>query len=147
MSSSRTSIPRAPLIYGLLGLIPFLAPPLVAAGRPEVAKVALDILIAYAALILSFLGGARWGFALSAPKPNRLQISLSMLPTLVGLAILGSPLGGCKLQIIALAFALLVQGFWDVRASDGPDWYPRLRIVLTLGAIIGLALGASVARG
>jgi hypothetical protein len=128
-------------------LIPFLAPPLIALARPDLADATLAILATYAALILSFLGGARWGFAVAAPTPNLIQVSLSMLPTLAGLALLIAPLGSRKLQIVALAIALLFQGFWDLRGNGGPPWYPRLRIVLTLGATVGLALGATVARG
>lgn len=51
--------PRVVLIYGVMGLSGFLGPPIVAFFTPDYRDLALRLLIAYAALILPFLGGAR----------------------------------------------------------------------------------------
>ena len=133
--------PRVILVYGLLGLIPFLAPPLVGLAAPQFADVAGALLAIYAALILSFLGGARWGLAVTASRPDPLTISLAMLPTLAGLALLAAPRGHLGLQLGGLVIALGLQWLWDIRSKGLPAWYPRLRTLLTVGAILGLAAG------
>lgn len=146
-SPSRPSIPSVCLVYGLLGLIPFLAPPVLALAWPGLSDLAGRGVALYGGLILSFLGGGRWGLALIAPAPDRRVIGLSMLPTLVGLALLLAPASARGLQLCALAAALAADGIWDIRSSAVPDWYPRLRALLTVGAVAGLGLGAIVLHG
>jgi len=92
----------------------------------------------YAALILSFLGGARWGLEIPRPSPRTLIISASMAPTLVGFGLCLAPLSGAGFLGLALAF--LAQFIWDFRAADAPSWYPALRAVLTAGAVLSLIL-------
>ncbi len=133
--------PAVILVYGVLGLIPFLAPPPIGHFAPQFAGLAGTLLAAYGALILSFLGGARWGLAASADQPNPLVVSLAMLPTLAGLALLALPPGHLRLQLVGLMIALGLHWLWDVRSSGLPAWYPRLRTLLSLGAILGLAAG------
>ncbi len=132
-------MPVAVLIYGVLGVIPFLAPAAVGAVFPGVRTAAGGVLAAYGALILSFLGGARWGLAVGRPTPPVGVVSLAMLPTLVGLGLLAGTSGAVRL--FGLAVALAVHWVWDVRAADVPAWYPRLRTLLTVGAVVGLVAG------
>jgi len=144
---TREPIPRPVLAYGLLGLIPFLAPVAVAWLRPAWAGPALSIEVAYAALILSFLGGARWGLAIGRTVPDLLTISLSMLPTLAALALLALPGARRYVQLVGLATALVLQWAWDLRApSPAPPWFARLRTLLTIGAVCGL-LSAALRAG
>jgi hypothetical protein len=138
-------IPRVVLAYGLLGLIPFLAPPLAALAHPVFTQPALLFQALYAALILSFLGGTRFGFAIRPPAPAPATISLTMLPTLAGLALLLLPGHLRALQLLGFAAALLLHWLWDARATGLPTWYPRLRAVLSLGASLGLFAGAALA--
>jgi hypothetical protein len=141
---TREPIPRPVLIYGLLGLIPFLAPAAVAGLRPAWAGPALGIEAAYAALIISFLGGARWGLAIGRPAPGLGTTSLSMLPTLAALALLSLPGPRRYVQLVGLATVLVLQWVWDLRASaSAPPWFARLRTLLTVGAVCGL-LGAAL---
>ncbi len=137
-----TKIPPAILIYGVLGLVPFLAPPMIGVAMPTLADYAATALAAYGALILSFLGGARWGLAIGKPAPNVAVISLAMLPTLVGLALLMLPTGTRTAQLIGIALALILHWVWDWRGTDLPPWYGRLRTILTIGAVAGLLAGA-----
>lgn len=136
------AIPRLVLTYGLLGLIPFLAPPFVGWLLPQARPAALLVLALYAGLILSFLAGARWGMAIKAPSPPALAVSLAMLPTLAGLALLLLPAGLGRLQLLGLALALAVHWLWDLRGSGLPPWYGVLRTMLTAGAVAGLLGGA-----
>ena len=143
MTVLRAAVPRSVAIYGALGLIPFWAPSLIAWARPEFADAMRTALAIYAALVLSFLGGARWAFAVTPPSVNGLVVSLAMLPTLVGFGLLLAPAGAQWARLPGLAVALLVMGAWDLRRGDPPGWYPRLRGLLTLGAVSGVAMGAS----
>jgi hypothetical protein len=143
MTASRPSVPTSVAIYGALGLIPFWAPTAIAWARPELTDAMRGALAIYAALILSFLGGARWAFAVARPAPSAVTVSLAMLPTLVGFGFLLAPQAA---RLPGLALALAAMGAWDLRPGDPPPWYPRLRIPLTLGAVGGVVLGAVVMR-
>ncbi len=146
-SRSSTPIPTAPFTFGLLGLIPFVGPPIGVLLRPEFAAPLLGLQAIYAALILSFLGGARWGFAVTQSPPGTLTVSLSMIPTLVALALLFIPPTLMSWKLGGFALALAAHGAWDARPGVGPDWYPRLRSLLSAVACGGLILGAWLAYG
>lgn len=135
-------IPRAVLAYGLLGLLPFLACPLAVALAPGLRGAAAVLLAGYAALILSFLGGARWGLAVREAAPRPEVVGLAMLPTLAGLALLTLTGVAPRLQFLGLAAALLGVCAWDIRSAGLPGWYAPLRTILTAGAVAGLAAGA-----
>lgn len=132
-------IPRPVLIYGLLGLIPFLVPPLIALGTPAHADILGLMVLVYGALILSFLGGARWGQEVLRPQPRAGIITLTMLPTLAGFGLLLASSIARPSQLTAMAALLALHMVWDASATDMPRWYPRLRLLLTVGAIAGLA--------
>lgn len=136
--------PRIVLVYGLLGLSGFLGTPIVGALAAEYRDVAAAVLVAYAALILSFLGGARWGFAVEKPAPSPTTVSLAMIPTLYALALLALPPSLRQGQLGGLAAGLALQWLWDIRAPGLPAWYPRLRTLLTVGALAGLGAGLMV---
>jgi len=133
--------PRVVLIYGLLGLSGFFGPPLVGVMVPAYRDAAMLLLIAYAALILSFLGGARWGLAVARPSPSPLTVSLAMLPTLFALGLVILPADMRIWQVGGLIGGLALQWLWDIRAKGVPAWYPALRTVLSGGAIAGLIAG------
>ncbi len=143
MTVRPSPVPTSVAIYGALGLIPFWAPIAIAWARPELTDLMKDALAIYAALILSFLGGARWAFAVARPAPSALTVTLAMLPTLVGFGLLLAPESA---HLPGLAIALAAMGAWDLRPGDPPPWYPRLRIPLTLVAVGGVVLGAVVLR-
>ena len=134
--------PRAVFAYGIFGIIPFWSVPIAALFAPSWTGIAVVVEAVYAALILSFLGGARWGLAVSDASPNPVVVGMAMTPTLVGLAVLVSLHGEMRLQLLALAAALTLSWAWDFSAKDLPTWYGRFRTVLTLGAVGGLCGGA-----
>ena len=140
-----TRIPRPVLIYGLLGLIPFLVPPLIAMATPAHADILGLVVLVYGALILSFLGGARWGQEVLRPVPRAGIITLAILPTLAGFGLLLASSIARPSQLTAMAALLALHLVWDAGATDVPKWYPRLRLLLTLGAIAGLAAMALLA--
>lgn len=138
-------IPRSVLVYGLLGLIPFLAPPLISLVTPAHGGILGLVSLIYGALILSFLGGARWGQEVARPEPRAGVITLAMLPTLAGFALLLATSVDRPAQLLAMAMLLGMHFFWDAGSQGLPGWYPRLRLILSAGAIAGLAAMAWLA--
>ena len=142
MTGRPHSAPQAVLAFGILGIIPFWSAPIAALLAPSWTGVAAAVEAVYAALILSFLGGARWGLAVRDASPNPVVVGLAMTPTLAGLAVLVFTHGEMRVQLLALAAALTLSWAWDFSAKDLPPWYGRFRTVLTLGAVGGLCVGA-----
>jgi len=142
---------RTALTLGLLGLLPFWgASALYAFGEPNQRGVALLTLLAYSAAILSFLGGTRWGMEIAARRPPRASVLvLSNAPAVLAWLLLAAGGGANLSEVQALAgflLAFLVQGAWDIQAADAPPWHRKLRVWLTLGAVLALAtaLGATL---
>lgn len=135
-------IPAPALWLGLAGLIPFLAGAASQwASLPLLpAETGLKLVIVYAAIILSFLGGIRWGTAIGPYDQGRqaLEFSASVLGSLAGLAATFLP----PIPALALLIAgFLMQGLWDVMSADAgrlPAWFGRLRMILTAGAVVSL---------
>lgn len=129
--------PAAVLFYGFAGLIPFFAPALFTLLMPEHRPLFTQALLWWAAIILSFLGGARWGAAVQAPDPDPRLIGITMLPSIVAWAVLlvPAPLAPRVLMLVA-AFGLVMA--WDRSSGGLPGWYGWLRERLTVLAIIGL---------
>jgi hypothetical protein len=139
-----TSSPPTRLVsfFGVLGLIPFWAPVALALAAPAYAGWALGVQAVYAGLILSFLGGARFGRALDAPGGGAV-VAISMLPSIVALGLLAAPIPAAAGQL-SLAAALVAAFVWDVRAPGLPAAYTRLRAALTAAAAAALAVGAAL---
>jgi hypothetical protein len=140
-------MPGSALFLGLAGAIPFLcAATLPAFGVTSLFGVPVRVaMIVYGAVILSFLGGIRWGLALQEQNPRRrtVELVLSVIPSLVGwVAVLVGTLPG--FAILAVAFA--VQGALDIRlvqAGRAPAWFGRLRILLTVLVVGSFAIAFS----
>lgn len=137
-------IPRPVLAWGLAGLIPFLGLPMLSLAAPVLSDWGDRALGLYAAVILSFLGGARWGRAVVDPEPSPRTLAFSMAPSVAAWGLVLLPAGHSDLQLAGLAGALVLHLLWDLRSQGLPGWYPRLRLILTAGAVAGLAAGALV---
>ncbi len=144
-----TSLPRPAAILGAAGLIPFIALAVqVTTPYPMGAAMRLPAqhaLILYGAVILSFLGGVQWGLAVSSADRSDAwrRYGFSIAPALV--ALLGLWLDG-RNGLIALAIALGIWGvyeLWSTGLGEAPQWYGRLRIVLTVVAVAALGLAAA----
>lgn len=137
-----SAIPGMALVLGLAGLIPFAAGALALWAPLPVLDAAfgLRLVIGYGALILSFLGGIRWGTALGAFATSRQsgELAASVLGSLAGLAALFIPSVPALTLLIA---GFLMQALWDVTSVEAgrlPAWFGRLRMMLTAGAVISL---------
>lgn len=101
-------------------------------------------LLAYGAVILSFLGGVHWGRALYEPDPE-LQTRdyvLSVLPSIFGWCCLLLPLASVGVLLLILGYIWQVTiDLNAVRQNILPSWFGRLRMLLTGGAILSLLIG------
>lgn len=142
------AIPAPARFFGLAGLLPFVFGALLCwVSMPEsVAAFGMNgpfLLSAYGAVILSFLGGIRWGVAM---QTNTMMnewavVAWAMVPSLVGwFALLMPALIG--LPLLGLGFVLQVSiDAQSTRRGLTPAWFLTLRIILTSGALLSLATG------
>lgn len=135
---------NAAQILGYSGLIPLyaMALALMFVWPGETGEKLLQAEVFYAAIILSFLGGTRWGIAMRSGPENQ-QIGglfLTTLPSLVAwLVLFVGPVN--QMLILMAAFALAFIGDRVVaRKGLMPDWYEHLRLTLTLLFEIALAM-------
>ncbi len=130
---------------GYAGLLPQAAALVVLiGGDPAWRFTALALGYAYAALILSFLGGLWWGLAAQAraPVPPWVWVA-AVVPSLVALMsaipwALGDAWPGPSLGLLGMA--LLASSIVDhrlVAQGIAPPWWLRLRLPLSIG--LGLA--------
>jgi hypothetical protein len=143
--------PLPPLVaaLGYGGLIPFVVAAIAHITQAYSERVDwLFGLVAYGAVILSFVGALHWGFAMlstTMPVARRTQAYVwSVIPALLGFLalVIASPLS-CSLLILGFALA-----YWQdadlANRIDLPEWYPRLRAHLSIVASLCLAAGVLV---
>ncbi|QFI61941.1 DUF3429 family protein [Qipengyuania flava] len=141
------SVPALPRWLGLAGLLPqFTCLAVLYAGPAEWREAALAIAFAYAALILSFLGGMWWGIAAAAPAAQRRKALgwlwiAAVLPSLVALACFlpwALDWAWPEPSLVMLGGALLVTLGVDAKLGAlAPRWWMALRVPLSTG--LGLA--------
>lgn len=135
-------VSRTAWSLALLGMTPFVFCAFAVATVQFGGSVWLTPLAAYGAIILSFLGGARWGREMASHAARPVELILSNLPAVV--AWVGFLPGvDPALRLHWLAGGLIAVWLWDV--TDAPGWYRALRSVATAGAVICLMLGARLA--
>jgi hypothetical protein len=137
-SHDNRPLPRGMLALGWSGLLPFVGALALAALAPGWRDVALTVFIAYAAVILSFLGGARWGRGLAADASVFRYVE-AVLPSLIGFAALllaHRPLP---------ALGLLASGFliWLLIDLRDPLWSPAYRRMRLGISVVVVALHAA----
>jgi len=97
----------------------------------------------YGAVILSFLGGVRWGIAMAGRQRGMREFAYSVLPSLVGwVAALLPPV----VAMAVLAGGFLMQGGGDQRAAAKgalPLWYAALRRRLSVAVTLSLLVAAA----
>jgi ABC-type proline/glycine betaine transport system permease subunit len=150
MEPADTKVPSSAGWLGGLGAAPFIG---LAGAMPFLAgnlrQLVAHALVAYGAIILSFLGGVHWGMAIGSPSSTyhgklKARLTLSVIPSLAAWAALlvAETTGLC---ILAAAIAAML---WvDTRATrmgQAPPWYPKLRIPLTCAVVATLLFGAIV---
>lgn len=145
-------IPRAPLLLGLAGLLPFVAGAFIStiADIPPpdgdypliVSSDGTKLLVLYGTIILSFMSGVLWGFATKATGPAAtIGYILSVLPALWTLVMRGGTDTDTLLYLLIGFLGLLVLDLYFFRADLTPPWWMRLRGILTSVVVICLTLG------
>ncbi len=106
------------------------------------------VMAVYGAVILSFLGGIRWGVAMVGRGDIALRIKelvMSTAPALAGWAAVFMPRSE---GLFFLAICFVLHGFWDLRlvsAGRAPQWFRTLRRLLTILVSVTLFLAGSLA--
>jgi hypothetical protein len=124
-------MPLLAIVLGIAGLIPFIVCGLGAVSVDPVASARMMIaLVGYGAVILSFLGGVHWGFALGGGTPaapaavtvagnrfvtaERARLVLGVVPSLIGwvallLAMIRLEWGALLLLIVGFIATVVVE--------------------------------------
>ena len=152
MNTSETSkqIPRSALVLGLAGTLPFVWGA-ISSNYPALNQYVLEWLgprfvgpyvqVAYGIVILSFMSGVLWGFATRAVERQAPYYGASVVPALWAFFMVG---GGNRTATYALitgfVFLLTLDRLFQVRGL-APDWWMRLRLMLTVVVVSCLMMG------
>ena len=144
-------IPPSALILGLAGLIPFLW------GAATLASPALQgwsvrnlgpaltgpfVLQSYGIVILCFMSGTLWGFATRAAGAVAASgYALSTLPALWAFFMAGGNPNTAAVVLLAGFIALLPLDYMFWRQELAPQWWMRLRLILTAVVVVCLGIG------
>lgn len=128
---------------GYAGLLPFVAGALLVwLVRAEVHAYASLALSAYAALILSFLGGIHWGLAMRSTGPSRAALVWGVVPSLVAWpAAVMPPDAGLAIQ--GLMFIVCYGVDRRLYPEQGVAGWLTLRFRLSAVAALACFLGAA----
>ena len=110
-------------------------------GPAELQASALSSLLTWSAMVLSFLGGVRWGLESREPRPRAHRLFFSALSAVAGWVVLmarGRLDDGWILGAFLAAY--MIQWLFDHQTPDTPSRYPLLSTVLTGGACVSLGL-------
>src|SRR5271166_2971221 len=147
----RRSMPSTAILLGLLGLLGFVGCGLIALGEdPTKGGQGFNALIAYAAVMLSFVGAVHWGLALGAGaatrRVQRLRYTLGVLPALVGwvallLPVFVPPWTALVLLIAGFIAVMVVEARWaHLGYTPGRykalHWLATVVVVAVLGCVL-----------
>lgn len=144
-------IPKAALVLGLAGLIPFLwgaltvlVPPLADWGTRSLGPrfVGPYVQLFYGSVILSFMSGVLWGFSTRSKDARAATgYALSVIPALWAFFMTGGgPVSAATNLIFGfLGLLILDYAFWMWNLA--PPWWMRLRLMLTAIVVACLAVG------
>lgn len=134
-------------LLGFSGLLPQLFALLIAATGIDPALGA-TMALAYAVLIVAFLGGIWWGFAMDARRRQPLLAGLAVAPALAAFALVVARAVGLRADLalvaisVVLMLTLLIDRLFGEEALAPPGWM-GLRTPLTIGlAALTLATAA-----
>ena len=131
-----TVIPPTAKFLGYTGVLPFLACDLVAVfGAGDFSTYALSSFLAYSAIILSFLGGIRWGVATLMDQFQGRAMIISVLPGLWAFACLIWPDSVIAVWGLMLGFIFLGMADWLLPAPGSAVWMRALRVRLSLAVV------------
>ncbi|MEO1027103.1 MAG: DUF3429 domain-containing protein [Pseudomonadota bacterium] len=134
-------IPTAPLVLGLAGLIPFLWGAATFLndqvgiwGVQNIGPrfVAPFVMLNYGQIILAFMSGVLWGFATRAKASQAvLGYGLSVIPALWVFFTIGAGQSASAIYLITGFVGLLALDWTFFTWGLTPEWWMRLRLLLT----------------
>jgi hypothetical protein len=147
--ATMTPIPRSALLLGLAGLLPFVWGVLTMWSEPLAALAAHTlgprfigpyVQLAYGTVILAFMSGVLWGFATRAPaRVAATGYGLSVIPALWAFFFVGGGPISAAIYLAAGFVGLLGIDWLFWQQGLAPDWWMRLRVMLTTVVLICLA--------
>lgn len=137
MSANANRIPSAPALLGYAGVLPFAALALTfVLGGSALGDLALRAFLVYGAVILSFLGGIRWGAAVRSERPRNGEYVLAVLPSLWAWACLLGESPWVAAWGLMAGFALMGFVDWLKPAPGTAPWLVTLRLRLTVAVVL-----------
>ncbi|HEX2559433.1 DUF3429 domain-containing protein [Phenylobacterium sp.] len=139
---AETSAPLPLWIIAVAALSPFPVSAVVYAYGPgHLADDALTVILTWSAIVMSFVGGVRWGLETSRESPRSQRLAASIVgPVFAWVLILARGRWPETWLLCGFLSAFLLQWLFDHTAPDVPTRWPRLLTVLTLGAGLSLAI-------
>lgn len=144
-------VPRAALLLGLAGLIPFfwgaatlVSEPLATFGAEHLGPrfIGPYVQLSYGKVILAFMSGVLWGFATRAEgQVATTGYGLSVLPALWAFFMVGGGPISAGINLITGFIALLGLDYMFWRQGLAPPWWMHLRVLLTVCVVGSLAVG------
>lgn len=142
----RSAPPQVPMALMFAGVIPFAATSglmFVWRNDPALKVTMAPWLLVYAAVILSFLGGVRWGAEIAKrERPRFAELGPATLGALIGWGLVMASFRYGALPPIfgAMAGAMVLHYVYDSISPELPIWYRKMRFWPTLGAVLSLML-------
>lgn len=154
---AQVEVPLSAVAFGYAGAIPFVvaATAMWFVQEPVTSQIHAA-LVGFGLVILSFMGGIRWGLAMRAPadgEPTFVMVGISVVPAFVAWLVFlaGVFLGPTvtvkivQTVVLILAFAVLLWVDFGLADKGGaPTWYRGLRLQLTL--LVEASLITALAR-
>ena len=107
----------------------------------------VDVLIAYAAVILAFMGAIHWGAAMAGPDRLRTRYFIaSVIPALVAWSALLMPKPVALIVLLAGFVSLYAFDRAAGQRQDFPGWYVPMRLRLTTMVAVCLAVALTSPR-
>ena len=143
-------IPRAALLLGLAGLIPFLwsaashlSPALAGWASQWLPPMFIGAVVGltYGTVILSFMSGVLWGFATKADGPEAtVAYALSVIPAIWVFFMVTDASANSTIFLAAGFVGLLLLDAMYSAWGLAPRWWLRLRVMLTVVVLGCLAI-------
>lgn len=140
-------IPRAPLYLGLAGLLPFLWGALTLVSSDLAIWTTRTIgprfagpfvMLNYGTIILAFMSGVLWGFATKGAQT--LNYVLSVIPALWVFFMVGAGATSSAVYLMTGFLGLLALDWHFATQGLTPEWWMRLRVLLTVVVVACLSL-------
>jgi len=136
-----SQVPRAALLLGLAGLLPFVWGVITLYSEPA-QRLTLDlvgprfvgpyVMLQYGTIILAFMSGVLWGFATKAEGAVAASgYGLSVIPALWAFFFVGGGPVSAAVYLVAGFVGLLGLDWMFWRQGLAPVWWMHLRVLLT----------------